>query len=101
MLLPPGRRPAWLRRWSRCATEAAATGRACFVVPASTREAGAGREPRSVTETAVIVVDLDDGDIAAKRAHLVEHLGAPTLVVASGGVTAAGAAEAAPLLAAR
>ena len=38
----------------------------------------------------MIVVDLDEGDIAAKRDHLIEHVGAPTLEVASGGVTAAG-----------
>ena len=58
--------------------------------PGHRRRSGGGPGDQSVTETAVIVVDLDDGDIEAKRAHLVEHLGAPTLVVASGGVTEAG-----------
>ncbi|WP_251134540.1 AAA family ATPase [Falsiruegeria litorea] len=37
-----------------------------------------------------VVVDLDTGDIAAKRAHLERHLGAPTMVVESGGVTTEG-----------
>ena len=40
-----------------------------------------------------VLVDLDTGDIAAKRAHLERHLGAPTMVVESGGVTAEGAAQ--------
>lgn len=37
-----------------------------------------------------VVVDLDTGDIAAKRAHLERHLGAPTMLVESGGVTPEG-----------
>ena len=37
-----------------------------------------------------IVVDLDAGDIIAKLAHLVHHLGTPTLVVESGGRTPEG-----------
>ena len=58
--------------------------------PSLNGKAGTGASQRQSTETAVIVVDLDEGDIAAKRMHLIEHLGLPTLVVASGGVTAAG-----------
>jgi putative DNA primase/helicase len=38
----------------------------------------------------VVLVDLDHGDIAAKREHLVRHLGEPSLEVESGGVTAEG-----------
>lgn len=37
-----------------------------------------------------VVVDIDSGHIAAKRAHLERHLGSPTMVVESGGVTAEG-----------
>lgn len=37
-----------------------------------------------------VVVDIDTGDIAAKRAHLERHLGSPTMVVESGGVTPEG-----------
>ena len=78
------------QRLFECAERAARDGRALFVVPATLRERG--RAPaESIAETAVIVVDLDVGDIAAKRAHLVEHLGAPTLAVASGGITEDGA----------
>ena len=57
--------PALVRR----ADEALTTGRACYVVPASTAKLGRARAG-SVAETAVILVDLDDGDIAAKRDHL-------------------------------
>jgi P4 family phage/plasmid primase-like protien len=74
---------------TRCAGEAAAMGRACFAVPATVPRPGRARAA-SVVETAVIVVDLDHGGIEAKRAFLVEHLGPPTLVVASGGVTRSG-----------
>jgi hypothetical protein len=67
------------------ATEAARIGVACYAVPATVMKQGRATA-RSVAETAVIVVDLDEGDIAGKRAHLEQHLGAATLVVASGGV---------------
>ena len=74
---------------TRCAAEAATVGRACFAVPATVQKRGRARST-NIAETAVIVVDLDDGEIDAKRAHLVEYLGSPTLVVASGGVTVSG-----------
>lgn len=73
----------------RCAVEALTMGRACYVVPAVTEKRGRATAG-SVTETAVVLFDLDDGDIASKRAHLVTYLGPPTLVVASGGATEAG-----------
>lgn len=38
----------------------------------------------------MIVVDLDKGDIDAKRAHAVRHLGKPSLAISSGGITEAG-----------
>jgi len=37
-----------------------------------------------------ILVDLDAGDIGAKLRHLITHLGRPTLIIESGGRTAAG-----------
>ena len=40
-----------------------------------------------------VVVDLDTGDVAAKLAHLEQHLGTPTLLVESGGRTAENAAK--------
>lgn len=68
---------------------AASAGMALFVVP-GTVETAADARADSVVQTQVVLVDLDNGDIAAKRDHLVQHLGAPTLEVASGGVTAEG-----------
>lgn len=76
----------------RSAGEAAASGRACFAVPATTDAPGRARTA-TITATAVVLVDLDVGDIEAKRSHLLTYLGAPTLVVASGGVTATGQAK--------
>jgi hypothetical protein len=43
-----------------------------------------------ILQMQTVVVDLDTGDIAAKRAHLERHLGAPTMVVESGGMTSEG-----------
>lgn len=63
-------------------------GAACFVVPATVATPGHARAG-DIAATAAIVVDLDDGNIPRKRAHLVAHLGEPTLEVASGGLTEA------------
>ena len=69
---PAGRpTPAWRSSWC----------------PARSRTPGEARAEH-VAQTQVVLVDLDHGDIAAKRAHLLRHLGTPTLEVASGGVTA-------------
>lgn len=38
----------------------------------------------------MVLVDLDHGDIAAKRDHLIRHIGPATMEVASGGVTPEG-----------
>ena len=37
-----------------------------------------------------LVVDLDEGDISAKRDHLIRNLGPATLTIESGGLTEAG-----------
>ena len=74
------------------AEKAACDGRGVFVVPgavAQTRRAKA----EDVTQSAVVLVDLDVGDIAGKLAHLESHLGPATLVVASGGHTEEGQAK--------
>ena len=68
---------------------AAQSGMALFVVPGTVEDAGAARA-ENVVQTQVVLVDLDHGDIAAKRTHLVHHLGTPTLEVASGGITPEG-----------
>ena len=77
-------------RLSQQADWAVDTGMALFVVPGTVLARGDARAEH-VFQTQVILVDLDHGDIAAKRDHLVLHLGTPTLEVASGGVTAEGA----------
>ena len=48
---------------------------------------------RDIVQLTTVLVDLDHGDIEAKRAHLVDHLGAPSLEVASGGITDEGQAK--------
>jgi P4 family phage/plasmid primase-like protien len=66
---------------------AAQSGMALYVIPGTVPTAGQA-SAEHVVQMQVVLVDLDQGDIAAKRAHLVQHLGPPTLEVASGGVTA-------------
>lgn len=68
---------------------AADNGMALFVVPGTVATAGEAKADQ-ILQTQVVLVDLDHGDIGAKRDHLVAHLGEPTLEVASGGVTAEG-----------
>ena len=65
---------------------AADAGMALFVVPGTVLHPGEAKAG-DVVQTQVILVDLDHGDIAAKRDHLARHLGEPTLEVASGGIT--------------
>jgi P4 family phage/plasmid primase-like protien len=68
---------------------AADAGMALFVVPGTVQLAGEAKA-ENVKQTQVVMVDIDHGDIAAKRDHLVRHLGKPMLEVASGGVTPEG-----------
>lgn len=68
---------------------AAGAGMALFVAP-GTVAAPADARAESIAQTQVVLLDLDHGDIAAKRDHVVRHIGPPTLEVASGGVTAEG-----------
>jgi putative DNA primase/helicase len=65
---------------------AADAGMALFVVPGTVETPGEARAEH-VVQTQVVLVDLDHGDISAKREHLVRNLGTPTLEVASGGMT--------------
>lgn len=71
---------------------AADAGMALYVIPGTVTAAGLASAGH-VAQMQVILVDLDQGDIAAKRAHLVHHLGAPGLEVVSGGVTPEGQAK--------
>ena len=71
------------------ATWAANVGMALFVVPGTVGSPGEAKAD-DVLQTQVVLVDLDHGDIAGKRDHLVRHLGPATIEVASGGVTEEG-----------
>ena len=72
------------------ATWAWREGAALYVIPGTVALQGQARA-HEVVQMQAIVVDLDAGDILAKLAHLVRHLGTPTLVVESGGRTPEGA----------
>jgi hypothetical protein len=74
------------------ATWAAREGTAVYVIPGTVGEHGQARAEH-VRQMQAVVVDLDTGDIGAKLAHLVRHLGAPTLLIESGGRSAEGAAK--------
>ncbi|MGE4043566.1 MAG: AAA family ATPase [Acetobacteraceae bacterium] len=74
------------------ATWAAREGTAVYVIPGTVMEQGQARAEH-VLQMQAAVVDLDAGDVGAKFAHLVRHLGQPTLLVESGGRTAEGAAK--------
>jgi putative DNA primase/helicase len=61
-------------------------GAAVFAVPGTVTRRGEAKAAE-VVRMQTVLADLDTGDIEAKYAYLVCHLGAPTLEVASGGVT--------------
>lgn len=73
-------------RLQQCAKRAADDGRAFFTVPAVLSRCDRA-VAKNITGTAVLLVDLDSGDIEAKHAFLVQELGPPTLTVVSGGLT--------------
>ncbi len=71
------------------ATWASREGAAVYVIPGTVAAVGHAKAAE-ILQMQAVVVDIDSGDIAAKRAHLERHLGPPTMVVESGGVTAEG-----------
>jgi hypothetical protein len=71
------------------ATWASREGAAVYVIPGTVASSGQAKAAE-ILQMQTVVVDLDTGDIAAKRAHLERHLGSPTMVVESGGVTPEG-----------
>ena len=77
---------------STYAAWAAREASAVYVIPGTVAEQGQARAEH-VLHMQTVVVDLDAGDIEAKLAHLVHHLGPPTLLVESGGRTAEGSAK--------
>lgn len=68
---------------------AAREGAAVYVIPGTVAEQGQAKAA-DILQMQAVVVDIDTGDIASKRAHLERHLGSPTMVVESGGVTPEG-----------
>ena len=68
---------------------AAREGAAVYVIPGTVVAPGEAKAA-DIQQMQAVVVDIDTGDIAAKRAHLERHLGPPTMVVESGGVTPEG-----------
>ncbi|MBF0371612.1 MAG: AAA family ATPase [Magnetococcales bacterium] len=71
---------------------AAREGMAFYVIPGTVAEQGRAKAS-DVTQTQVILVDLDCGDTEAKLEHLSIHLGEPSAVIESGGVTREGLAK--------
>jgi hypothetical protein len=71
------------------ASWAAREGAAVYVIPGTVAAPGQAKAA-DIRQMQTVVVDIDTGDIAAKRAHLERHLGPPTMVVESGGVTPEG-----------
>lgn len=71
------------------ARAAASVGRAIYVIPGTVGNNGEARAEH-VRQMQALVVDLDDGDISAKRDHLIRNLGPATLTIESGGLTQVG-----------
>jgi hypothetical protein len=71
------------------ATWASREGAAVYVIPGTVAAPGQAKAAE-ILQMQAVVVDIDNGDIAAKRAHLERHLGQPTMVVESGGITPEG-----------
>lgn len=72
---------------------AAREGAAVYVIPGTVAASGQAKAA-DILQMQTVVVDIDTGDIAAKRAHLERHLGPPTMVVESGGITPEGQSKA-------
>ncbi len=67
-------------------------GMACYCIPGFV----AGRRKATstdVTAMQTLLADIDDGNTEEKLASAIQHLGEPSLIVESGGVTKAGAAK--------
>ena len=73
----------------RFCEQASAKGLACYVIPGTVAERGKAGAT-DIQQMQCVLVDIDDGDVEAKRLFLCEHIGAPSLVVESGGVTEQG-----------
>jgi len=74
---------------ARFCDTASISGLAAYVIPGTVEQPGAA-SARDIRQMQTVLVDLDDGDIEAKCRFLSEHIGTPTLIVESGGVTSEG-----------
>jgi len=68
---------------------AAREGAAVYVIPGTVAAPGQAKAA-DILQMQTVVVDIDSGDIATKRAHLERHLGPASMVVESGGITPEG-----------
>lgn len=73
----------------RFCEQASAKGLAYYVIPGTVAERGKAGAT-DIQQMQCVLVDIDDGDVEAKRLFLCEHIGTPSLVVESGGVTEQG-----------
>ena len=76
-------------KMSTFAAWASREGAAVYVIPGTVAAPGQAKAAE-ILQMQAVVVDIDNGDIAAKRAHLERHLGLPSMVVESGGITPEG-----------
>ena len=76
----------FVRAVQQAAARAHLEGRAVYVVPGVVASPGSAKA-KDVVASGVLLVDLDEGDTAARRDHLIRHLGPASLIVASGGRT--------------
>lgn len=71
---------------------ASAMGLAAYVIPGTVAERGKAGAT-DICQMQALLIDLDDGDIEAKAQLLKKAVGAPSLVVKSGGITPEGQAK--------
>jgi P4 family phage/plasmid primase-like protien len=71
------------------AGRAAAAGMGLYIVPGVVVAEGKAKADDVIALTSILV-DLDQGDVQAHRRHLIDHIGPPSLEVASGGTTETG-----------
>lgn len=62
--------------------------RACYLIPGTVSGKGKAKA-ENVQQFGSVRVDIDHGDTLAKLKHLQQHIGNPTMVVESGGITEA------------
>lgn len=79
-------------RLASISARAAGQQKGVFLVPATVATLGSAKSA-DIRQTGVILIDIDTGDIQAKRDHLVRHIGEATMEVASGGKTDTGQAK--------